>query len=203
MFPVCPVVSSVTLWNILSFTVFSHKIRADRSYMEACSISICGGRVCKFLLGPEGITDRVTLMLYVKRGWAVLLVLLLYLTQVWWIPHSWLLTVWPIPSTCMVALCTRSKPWPVTVIVLPPLWQHARKHTENQIQSHDKRMSNALWYANSVGHCGKTTEKQASHMSSKTNTRNLPHTFCVVEKTIVRKRCTSGGHYCEGFCQRR
>lgn len=85
VFPVCPVMSSVTLWNILSFNVFSHKIRADRSYMEACSLSICGGLVCKCLLGPEGITDRVTLMLYVKQGEAVLLVFLLYLTQVWWI----------------------------------------------------------------------------------------------------------------------
>lgn len=27
--------------------------------MEARSISTCGGLVCKFLLGPEGITDRV------------------------------------------------------------------------------------------------------------------------------------------------
>lgn len=49
--------------------------------------------------------------------------------QVRWKLHSWLLTVWPIPSTCMVALCTRSKPWPVTVIVLPPLW-HVHTNTQ-------------------------------------------------------------------------
>lgn len=35
---------------------------------------------------------------------------------------SWLLTVCPIPGTSIVTLCTRSKPWPVTVMVLPPLW---------------------------------------------------------------------------------
>ena len=127
--------------------------------------------------------------------------------QVQWELHRTLLTVWPIPSTCMVALCTRSKPWPVTVIVLPPLWHthaHAPPHTHTHTESnpsHDKRMSNLLWYANTVGYCAKTTGKQVSHMSSKKNTRNPPHTFCAINTTIVRKRCTSGGHYCEGFCQ--
>lgn len=66
------------------------------------------------------------------------------------IPHIWLkasskineeiiriLTECPIPTTCMVTLCTRSKPWPVTVMFLPPLW-----HTHNR-ESHlscDKKM---------------------------------------------------------------
>lgn len=94
-----------------------------------------------------------------------------------WKLRSWLLTVCPIPSACMVALCTRSKPWPVTVIVLPPLW-HTNTNTQAELNSsRDKRMSNSLWYANTVGYCTKTTEKQASHMSSKKNTATT-HMLC-------------------------
>lgn len=65
---------------------------------------------------------------------------------------------------------------------------------------HDKRMSNSLWYANTVGPCTKTTEEEPSPMSSKTTTSTLPHTCRAIVKTIVRKCCTSGGYYCDRLC---
>lgn len=45
---------------------------------------------------------------------------------------GWSLTVCPIPSTCIVALCTRLKPWPVTVIVRPPLWHTNTQRVESK-----------------------------------------------------------------------
>lgn len=54
---------------------------------------------------------------------------------------SWLLTVCPISCACMVALCTRSKPWPVSVIVLPPLFNtHTYTHTD-----HRERVTSQPW----------------------------------------------------------
>lgn len=108
---------------------------------------------------------------------------------------SWLLTVCPIPSTCMVALCTKSKPWPVTVIVLPPL-----RHTHTKcvkfvlickylrvLYQDKKETGGSIIMQNSLP----AVEIRTRHQR---HAATLVHTYCAFWNTIDWKRCTSGWH---------
>lgn len=112
-----------------------------------------------------------------------------------------LLTVCPIPSTSMVTLCTRWKPCPVTVMVLPPLWHtpihpqtHTNTHTYTQKMWAMTKICQTHTGLDILGHCTKPREKQgkriimqSSSTAVKIRTRHqrhsalLSHTRCYLE----------------------